>query len=264
MTSATLATVDELFAYKASGFELPPFPGYTTDQWGIKAHNRPWIAHTAEWQPGQRVIEVGGAYSRLPEWLGREFNVEPWIGDDFGMGDDDGEEEMWSRWGDPRELPSRFPTVKYVLENLGRYSPKFPDRHFDCIFSVSTLEHVPSTARLDVLKDMNRCTAPGGRQLHSIDIGIPSTAKLLAAIGAEKAHLHRLLARGYPSGIAAWIEEFRRSGVAIRTPIPSSVQLLDRRNLVESPDVIYRFTPPNDTPKPYWGVASLLLVIDDV
>ena len=117
------------------------------------------------------------------------------------------EEEMWSRWGDPRELPSRFPTVKYVLENLGRYSPKFPDRHFDCIFSVSTLEHVPSTARLDVLKDMNRCTAPGGRQLHSIDIGIPSTAKLLAAIGAEKApaarpripQRHRRLDRRVPT-----------------------------------------------------------------
>ncbi|MEO0339959.1 MAG: DUF882 domain-containing protein, partial [Bacteroidota bacterium] len=25
------------------GFELDAFPGYTNDQWGIKAHNRPWI-----------------------------------------------------------------------------------------------------------------------------------------------------------------------------------------------------------------------------
>jgi len=43
LTSCTLATVEQLFRYKKKGLQLEEFPGSTRDQWGIKAHNRPWI-----------------------------------------------------------------------------------------------------------------------------------------------------------------------------------------------------------------------------
>ena len=60
LTDVHLATVDELFRYKSRGFELERFPGYTPDQWGIKAHNRPWIEEAGDFAKGQRIIEVGG------------------------------------------------------------------------------------------------------------------------------------------------------------------------------------------------------------
>lgn len=261
MTHASLATVEELFRYKAQGFELPPFPGYTTDQWGIKAHNRPWIVEIGDWEKGQRVIEVGGAYSRLPEWLGSEYGVEPWIGDDFGEAD--GETDMWSRWGDPKELPGQFPSVTYAYENFGKFSPTYPDQHFDWIFSVSTLEHIPVTARLDVLKDMNRCTAKGGKQLHTIDIIRPGPKQVAVAAVAEKVGLSKVLARAYTGGIAAWFNRFSAAGIKIEVEQPSSLELLKTSTLVESADVIFRFVPPNNQPKPYTPVASLLVVIED-
>jgi hypothetical protein len=52
--------------------------------------------------------------------------------------------------------------------------------------------------------------------------------------------------------------------VRIKARAPSLLELLDRSTLVESPDVVYRFYPPNDAPKQYAPAASLLLVIEDL
>ena len=181
LRSATLATVEELFRYKDSGFELEEVPGYTQDQWEIKAHNRPWIDEFGSFK-NQRVMEVGGAYSLLPKYLGDRYGVEPWIGDDFGARSG---EAIWSRWGDPMELPAKYPSVRYVFEPMGRFSDEYPDEYFDCIFSVSTLEHIPRDQRLDVFKDMHRCLKPGGFERHSIDIQVGTPARVLLAADGE-------------------------------------------------------------------------------
>jgi SAM-dependent methyltransferase len=259
MVHASLATVEQLFEYKASGFALPPFPGYSDDQWGIKAHNRPWVEAAGRWQAGQRILEVGGAYSRFPEYLGSKYGVDPWIADDFGIGTD--EEAMWSRWGDPRELPGRYPTVTYSFTRLGRYSDQLPTGSFDCVFSISTLEHIPPEQMPDVLADMHRLLAPGGVELHTIDVSVGRPKTLAAQWLAEKIPPLRRLDSRLQHGIARWIDLFKRSGAAISTRIPSVSTLLDRRILVESPDVVFRFYPPNEAPKPYAPAASLLIVI---
>jgi SAM-dependent methyltransferase len=263
LTNATLATVDELFRYKSEGFRLDDFPGYTTDQWGIKAHNRPWIEEAGQFARGQRIIEVGGGYSLLPKYLAEKYELEAWVGDDFGMSSG---EPIWSRWGNPHDYASERTSVKYAFERFGTYSAKYPDRYFDRIFTVSTLEHIPADSRLAVLQDIHRCLKPGGRQLHTIDIACMSPRKCIQAAVATRVAANwplwgERLRKRLPIG--RWIEAIRASGVKIAAPIPSPLQLLDRKVLVESPDVVYRFYPPNDTPKAYWPSASLLLVIDD-
>lgn len=255
---ASLATVDQLFRYKHDDFELEPFPGYTTDQWGIKAHNRPWIEEAGSFQRGQRVIEVGGAYSLLPKYLADRYGVEAWVGDDFGAATGS---SMWSRWGDPGSLPERYPQVRYVFEPFGGFSAEYPDAYFDRVFSVSTLEHIPRPQRLEVLRDMHRCLRPGGLELHTIDVGAKLRRTLLHAV------IEPLIPTSLPAGRLAsdihhWLHLFRRSGVRIRTRAPNPLALLDRKTLVESPDVVYRFYPPNDEPKAYIPAASLLLVIE--
>jgi SAM-dependent methyltransferase len=252
--------VSELFRYKAAGFELPPFPGYTADQWGIKAHNRPWIEEAGRFEAGQRILEVGGAYSRLPEYLGTRYGVEPWIADDFGMSS---EEPMWARWGDPKTLPATYPTTRYVFRRLGESVPELPDHSFDCVFSVSTLEHIPDAARAAVLRHMHRLVAPGGLELHSIDIPIHSPRRVALKWLASKVPPLRLFDPRLDDDIRRWIAQFRASGVKIESSSPSTLALLDRSVLVESADVVFRFYPPNDAPKPYAPAASLLLVIED-
>lgn len=259
-THASLATVEDLFRYKHEGFRLPPFPGYSPDQWGIKAHNRPWIAENGEWQEGQRIIEVGGAYSRLPEWLGNEFNVEPWIGDDFG--ESCSETQPWSRWGDHQELPEKHQSVTYCFSNFGANSPYHSD-YFDRVFSVSTLEHIPPSQRLTVLNDIHRVLAPGGLELHTIDIRTISVRRTLLARMLERSRLVRRAVEEHTTDIPKWWDLFAASGVEMKVEMPSSLKLLDRSILVESPDVVFRFYPPNNRPKPYSPSASLTLIIRD-
>jgi len=259
LTHASLATTEQLFQYKKNGFKLDEFPGYTPDQWGIKAHNRPWIETNGKFSSGQKVIEVGGAYSLLPKFLCDKHGVEAWIGDDFGM---DSNDEMWRRWGDPHLLPEKYPSVNYVFEPFGKFDEKYPDNYFDCIFSVSTLEHIPYKYRLNVFKDMNRCLKAGGRQLHSIDISTNWKKVCLSSVVDSLPGLNRIHWQGQ-SEIMSWINLIKKSGVRISAKIPSPARLFDRSILVESPDVVYRFYPPNDEPKPYNPAASLLVIIED-
>jgi hypothetical protein len=55
----------------------------------------------------------------------------------------------------------------------------------------------------------------------------------------------------------------KKSGIKIATTVPNSIFLLKKSLLVESPDVVYRFYPPMNEPKPYNPNASLLLIIED-
>lgn len=259
LTYCSFAKCYDLFRYKESGFQLEEFPGYTNDQWGIKAHNRPWIEEKGNFAKGQKILEVGGAYSLLPKYLAEKYDLEAWIGDDFGKTFQD---TTWSRWGDPNELPRKYPSVHYVFDLFGAFSRNYPDLYFDRIFSVSTLEHIPMENMLDVFKDMHRCLKPGGRQLHTIDIPIPPFKQALLAVLEEKIPVLRRLYKKINSQIRTWIEIIQSSGVDVSAHIPNSLELLDRQTLVESLDVVYRFYPPVNAPKPYYPSASLLLIID--
>lgn len=249
VTSAKFALVEELFKYKEENFKLKLFPGYTLDQWGIKAHNRPWIDAVGNFRPKEKIIEVGGAYSTLPEYLMDKYQLEAWVGDDFGIKT---REKLWSRWGNPKEHARKHTSVKYVFEPFGDFSSQYPDNYFDCIFSVSTLEHISHNKIVDVFKDMNRCTKKNGRQLHTIDINT------LTVFDSFKQLINN------NSQIKMWEKIIWKSGIRIGTKFPSVLELLDRRILVESPDVVFRFYPPNNAAKSYGPNASLLITIEDV
>ena len=83
---------------------------------GIKGHNRPWIIAHGDFKEGEKVVEVGGAYSGLPQYLSDKFGVESWIVDDFGV---ESKEDLWSRWGDREEVKEKYPSVNYVFERVG-------------------------------------------------------------------------------------------------------------------------------------------------
>ncbi len=260
LISAKLATVEELFIFKQSGFKLKEFPGYTDDQWGIKAHNRPWIEKVGDFKSGQNIIEVDGAYSTLPEYLARKYQLNAWIGDDFGMKSGD---KLWSRWGDPAEYAEKNKEVKYVFEPFGIFSKEYPAGYFDRIFSISTLEHITSDKILDVFKDMNRCTKKGGMQIHTIDLGTHFKHCLMNTI-FDTVPFADVFIPWAISETKRWKGVLRKSGIKVMVKLPHPLSLLNRSILVESPDVVYRFYPQNNSPKPYSPAASLLLIIKDL
>ena len=262
LSHASFAEVEQLFQYKKQGFILDGFPGYTPNQWGIKAHNRPWVEENGRFASGQKIIEVGGAYSLLPKYLAEKYNLEAWIGDDFG---DSNNETIWSRWGSPRELPVKHPSVNYIFQPFGIFSNQYPDQYFDRIFTISTLEHIPQEKCLDVLRDMHRCLKPGGIQIHTIDIGtkiLSGIKNLIFQRAADESFIFRKLFNRKQSDLKKWISLFKKSGVRIDADIPKITCLMNRKILVEGPDVVYQFYHPNNEPKHYWPSASLLLIIE--
>lgn len=296
LTDFKFATVEELFNYKQQGFELPQFPGYTSDQWGIKAHNRPWIEETGSFMVDQKVIEIGGAYSTFPAYLARKYTLEAWVGDDFG--EIASELETWTRWGDPHELPNMWPDVNYVFKPFGNFSDEYPDCYFDRVFSVSTLEHIPFDKMPPVLEDIHRILAKKGIELHSIDIlpgGDISLYDALRFLTGTKLHNISRESWGYRNIIIAsmlerlslklgvnmfkgklillsptwhWLKLIEKSGVDVSRITSKNYPYLDtllkKSTLFESYDVVHRFYPPNNTPKKYAPSASLLAVIQDV
>lgn len=256
-----LATVAQLFQFKQDGFELAPFPGYTSDQWGIKAHNRPWVESRMQLEPGMRVMEVGGAFSSLPKRLHDLYQVEAWVGDDFGASGD--QSALWTRWGEPTKLPEKNKPVKYVFQPLGIYSNEYPDNYFDYIFTVSTLEHIAFAAIPDVLRDIHRCLKPQGKQIHTIDLD-PNIALWDACCMRLHERFPRLsfILPRPASPLNPWLSAFEKAGFKTRAQLPPVREFLARDTLVESPDVVYRFYPPNNTAKPYRPAASLLVEID--
>ena len=271
LTDFRFATVSELFRYKKNGFKLPPFHGYTPDQWGIKAHNRPWIEEAGSFVANQKIIEVGGAYSTLPAYLASKYKLEAWVGDDFGEGA--GELKTWARWGDPRELSSVWPDTKYVFKPFGKFSKEYPDDYFDRVFSVSTLEHIPYKKIPSVFEDMHRVLSAKGFELHTIDIAPRGYKNLIAASVLEKISLKLGIDmfRGKARWLSPtwhWLKTIEKSGVDISgvtsENYPYSDRLLNKDTLFESYDAVYRFYPPNDAPKRYNPSGSLLVKIQDV
>ena len=127
---------------------------------------------------------------------------------------------------------------------------------------MSTLEHIPYEYRLDVFRDMNRCLKPGGRQLHSIDLSTNWKKLMLSSVVDSLPGVNQVHWKGQ-SEIRSWMNLIKKSGVRISANVPNPVRLFDRRVLVESPDVVYRFYLPNDAPKEYNPAASLLVIIED-
>ena len=160
-------------------------------------------------------------------------------------------------------LPEKYPSIKYVFSRMGKFDKQLPEDYFDCIYSISTLEHIPLEYRLDVFKDMHRCLKPGGRQLHTIDLSTRWERLLVSSCADLIPFANKISWRGQ-SEIRSWMQIMEKSGVKIDAKAISPLRLFDRRVLVESPDVVYRFYPPNDQPKMYRPAASLLVEIKDL
>jgi len=108
--------------------------------------------------PGSRILDVGGGLSRILKYFARThdcWNIDKLEG--IGNG--------------PKDIGS----VPYHLirDYMGNFNPWLPDNHFDFVFSLSALEHVPedNPALFDrIIDDINRVLKPGGYSLHLFDV----------------------------------------------------------------------------------------------
>ena len=145
---------------------------------GLKGFDYPWIATARDWKPDEAILDVGAGYSTLPSHLATDYGCEVWAVDDFGLSSD---EPFWRRGQDPQEFIRSKPNVNYVLERLGEPDVStLQSGYFDCIYSASTLEHIPNQLIRPVWRHMDRLLKPGGEMLHAIDIKLPTHRGLLS------------------------------------------------------------------------------------
>ncbi len=122
----------------------------------LKSIQDAWILSRLGNISAKRIAEVGGGRSRVLEKLKASnecWNIEKFEG--VGAG--------------PRSIqPS--PGITLVDAYLGDFDPRLPDAHFDVVFSVSVVEHVPPARLQAFFADCARILKPGGILLHAIDL----------------------------------------------------------------------------------------------
>jgi SAM-dependent methyltransferase len=138
----------------------------------LKGFAYPWLISSHTWKKGEKVLDVGAAYSPMPIHLQQTYGCEVWCADDFGL---ISAEPFWQRNQSPSEYIAAHPEIKFVLERLGdQEKSSLPAGTFDTIYSVSTLEHVPYEPTPAVWQHMDTLLKPGGEMLHTIDLPFPS------------------------------------------------------------------------------------------
>lgn len=237
----------------------------------LKGFEYPWVLSSKQWKPGEKVLDIGAAYSPLPIHIADTYGCEVWSVDDFGTTSD---EEFWMRNQDPQEHIRAHPQVKFVLERLGDpATSSLPEGYFDCIYSASTLEHVPAQFTPAVWHHMDRLLKPGGSMLHAIDVSLRTHRRWLSLAKALLVewlyplmpaglktqytfYTPRLYARTALSALGQSVRPIRQLPNAFNTAIDPEVML-------ESPKSFYhRVVKDNIQPKRMSRTTALLLVLE--
>jgi len=206
---------------------------------GLKGFDYPWIATSRNWKPDEPVLDVGAAYSSLPGHIAAEYGCEIWAVDDFGLSSD---EPFWRRGQDPEAFIRSNPQVNYLLERLGDPDAStLQPGYFDCIYSASTLEHVPADLIGPVGRHMDRLLKPGGEMLHAIDIKLPTHRGLLSLGKALVLDVFGpLVPAGYRNANAYYTPKsyMRHISSEIELDSPASPSNIGVINMVLSPRIV--------------------------
>jgi hypothetical protein len=178
--------------YVDSAERLPTLATASRD---LKDVQRPWAvkAILGSVEPGSQLLEIGAGEPVVAELLARlgydVAVVDPYDGRDRGPADVDA-------------VRAAAPHVRVVQGLFPRDLPE--DARFDCIYSISVLEHLPTEALDRLGEDIGSFARSGGRTIHAIDHVLrgPGDAehlarlrRLAASFGIEQRELDELLAR---------------------------------------------------------------------
>jgi SAM-dependent methyltransferase len=127
----------------------------------LKDVQRPWIFKAILGQvPARgRLLEIGAGEPLVADLL-QQLGYDVWVVDPYdGSGNG------------PRDFEAfraQYPKVKFVRD-LFSDALQIPAKHFDCIYSISVLEHVPMELIDGLLAGLKKFLKPGGLNLHAID-----------------------------------------------------------------------------------------------
>lgn len=105
--------------------------------------------------PAARVLEIGAGHDR--EVLDGLSAGEKWVADEYrGLGSGPARPPDWA-------------DVRIELCAVGLSSVRLPSAYFDCVYSLSVLEHVDRGRWQDVTDEIYRIMRPGAVTMHCVD-----------------------------------------------------------------------------------------------
>jgi hypothetical protein len=135
-------------------------PSLATASRDLKDVQRPWAvkAILGNVEPGSRLLEIGAGEPVVAELLARlgydVTVVDPYDGRDNG----------------PADIDAVRATAPHVRVIQGLFPRDLPDdARFDCLYSISVLEHLPTEALDRLGEDIARYSRNGGCTIHAID-----------------------------------------------------------------------------------------------
>lgn len=129
--------------------------------------------------PGSKILDVGGAYSRILSHF-HPKGYECWLIDSFeGLGNG------------TVAIPVR--PYKIIVGYMGDFIKELPDQYFDFVFSISALEHSPWEDEYSqrIIDDINRVLKPGGMSLHCLD----------SFLKPDYLNIHPFIRKAFDSGL---------------------------------------------------------------
>ncbi|MBD2035777.1 class I SAM-dependent methyltransferase [Leptolyngbya sp. FACHB-321] len=129
----------------------------------LKNVQRPWTikAVLGAVPLGGKLLEIGGGIPLVAGMLA-ELGYDVTLVDPYeGMGNGPTEYEAYAQ---------QFPNVNLVRSYFNADLVGYAESSFDCIYSVSVLEHIPQQGIKEVFDGIHKFLKPGGFSIHCIDL----------------------------------------------------------------------------------------------
>ena len=154
--------------YCDSADHMPYLLDFDSD---LKDVQRAWMvkAILCRLDAGTRLIEIGGGVPKSSSALG-SLGYHPVIVDPYeGQGNGPTEFDQFRKAN---------PQIDFVRELFSASLTEFQPQSADCIFSVSTLEHIHNQE--PIFEGIEKFLKPGGWSIHCVDISIRGTMEIFS------------------------------------------------------------------------------------
>ncbi|MBV8847684.1 MAG: class I SAM-dependent methyltransferase [Bryobacterales bacterium] len=136
-------------------------PNLTTSG-DLKDCQRPWVfkAIVATMQRPGKLLEIGAGEPVIANLLA-QVGHEVWVVDPY-----DGSGNGPTAY---QEYRRRYPKLNFLRSTFGKDLSGIEESSFDCIYSISVLEHISGASLSNVFAGMRRFLKPNGATIHAID-----------------------------------------------------------------------------------------------
>lgn len=128
----------------------------------LKDLQRPWAFKTiiSQFPPGSRVLEIGAGDPHVAYWLACA-GYEVWVSDPYeGANNGPTDYDYYRQY---------FPQLHIRRELFSDRLTELAPASFDCIYSISVLEHLSPEAISGVVSGIRKFQKPGLRTVHAVD-----------------------------------------------------------------------------------------------